>query len=88
MILPQHIKTAEFRICLKELYADRHDPITVSYVVLAGICKKLLIFKTSSHYPEKGVSPGVFLTNVVQDERLIVKSSRFGDIVISLRRYP
>lgn len=32
----QHIKTSEFRICLKELFADQHDPVTVSYVVLAG----------------------------------------------------
>ena len=32
----QHIKTSEFRICLKELFAAQHDPVTVSYVVLAG----------------------------------------------------
>ena len=32
----QHIKTSEFRICLKELFADQHDPVTVSYVVLTG----------------------------------------------------
>jgi len=35
----EHIKTSEFRICLKELFADQHDPISVSYVVLADICK-------------------------------------------------
>ena len=32
----QHIKTSDFRVCLKELYADQHDPVNVSYVVLAG----------------------------------------------------
>ena len=32
----QHINTSEFRICLKELYADQHDPVNVSYAVLAG----------------------------------------------------
>ena len=32
----QHIKKSEFRICLKELFADQHDPVTVSYVILAG----------------------------------------------------
>ena len=32
----QHIKKSEFRICLKELFADQHDPVTVSYVLLAG----------------------------------------------------
>ena len=31
------IKTSEFRICLKELFADQHDPVTVSYTVLAGV---------------------------------------------------
>nr|XP_058952138.1 uncharacterized protein LOC131779589 [Pocillopora verrucosa] len=35
----EHIKTSEFRICLKELFADQHDPVTVSYVVLADVCK-------------------------------------------------
>ena len=32
----QHIKTSDCRVCLKELYADQHDPVNVSYVVLAG----------------------------------------------------
>ena len=36
MLILQHIKTSEFRICLKELFADQHDPVTVSYTVLAG----------------------------------------------------
>ncbi|CAH3131432.1 unnamed protein product, partial [Porites lobata] len=35
----KHIKTSEFRICLKELFADQHDPVTVSYTVLADVCK-------------------------------------------------
>ncbi|RMX49928.1 hypothetical protein pdam_00025809, partial [Pocillopora damicornis] len=35
----EHIKTSEFRICLKELFAAQHDPVTVSYVVLADVCK-------------------------------------------------
>ncbi|CAH3131419.1 unnamed protein product, partial [Porites lobata] len=35
----EHIKTSEFRICLKELFADQHDPVTVSYTVLADVCK-------------------------------------------------
>ncbi|XP_022787222.1 uncharacterized protein LOC111327330 [Stylophora pistillata] len=35
----EHIQTSEFRICLKELFADQHDPVTVSYVVLADVCK-------------------------------------------------
>lgn len=37
MLILQHIKTSEFRICLKELFADQHDPVTVSYAVLAGV---------------------------------------------------
>ena len=36
LLFSQHIKTGEFRICLKELYADQHDPVNVSYAVLAG----------------------------------------------------
>ena len=32
----QHINTSDFRVCLKELYADQHDPVNVAYVVLAG----------------------------------------------------
>ena len=37
MLILQHIKTSEFRICLKELFADQHDPVTVSYTVLSGV---------------------------------------------------
>ena len=37
MLISQHIKTSAFRICLKELFADQHDPVTVSYTVLAGV---------------------------------------------------
>ena len=40
----QHIKKSEFRICLKELFADQHDPVTVSYVILAG--EHLYMIKT------------------------------------------
>ena len=36
LFILQHINTSEFRICLKELYADQHDPVNVSYAVLAG----------------------------------------------------
>ena len=32
-----HIKTSEFRICLKKLFPDQHDPVNVSYTVLAGV---------------------------------------------------
>ncbi|KAL9972572.1 hypothetical protein ACROYT_G018902 [Oculina patagonica] len=35
----EHIKTSEFRICLKELFANQHDPAAVSYVILADVCK-------------------------------------------------
>ena len=37
LIILQHIKTSEFRVCLKELFADQHDPVNVSYTVLAGL---------------------------------------------------
>ena len=49
LIILQHIKTSEFRICLKELFADQHDPVTVSYTVLAGV---LVNDKTSSLYED------------------------------------
>ena len=48
MLILQHIKTSEFRICLKELFADQHDPVTVSYTVLAGVLvndKKKILFE-------------------------------------------
>ena len=48
LIILQHIKTSEFRICLKELFADQHDPVTVSYTVLAGVLvndKKKILFE-------------------------------------------
>ena len=47
MLILQHIKTSEFRICLKELFADQHDPVNVSYTVLAGVLvndKKQIFF--------------------------------------------
>ena len=37
LLILQNIKTSEFRICLKELFADQHDPVNVSYTVLAGV---------------------------------------------------
>lgn len=42
MLILQHIKTSEFRICLKELFADQHDPVNVSYTVLAGVLVNLI----------------------------------------------
>ena len=36
LFILQHIKTGEFRICLKELYANQHDPVNVTYAVLTG----------------------------------------------------
>ncbi|XP_015767022.1 PREDICTED: uncharacterized protein LOC107345789 isoform X1 [Acropora digitifera] len=35
----EYIRTNECRICLKELFADRHDPAVVSYTILGEICK-------------------------------------------------
>ena len=52
MLILQHIKTSEFRICLKELFADQHDPVTVSYTVLAGVLvndKKKIPLQRPSH---------------------------------------
>ena len=51
MLILQHIKTSEFRICLKELFADQHDPVTVSYAVLAGVLvnDKKIILRRPSH---------------------------------------
>ena len=51
MLILQHIKTSEFRICLKELFADQHDPVTVSYTVLAGVLvnDKKNSFRRPSH---------------------------------------
>ena len=52
MLILQHIKTSEFRICLKELFADQHDPVNVSYTVLAGVLvndKNKLSLRRPSH---------------------------------------
>ena len=51
MLILQHIKTSEFRICLKELFADQHDPVTVSYTVLAGVLVKKMKRKFSLPRP-------------------------------------
>ena len=32
----QYISTTRFRICVKELFVQRFDPLIVSYAVLAG----------------------------------------------------
>ena len=32
----QNMNATGFRACLKELYETRYDPVSVSYVVLAG----------------------------------------------------
>ena len=52
LIILQHIKTSEFRVCLKELFADRHDPVNVSYTILAGALvndKNKFSLRRSSH---------------------------------------
>ena len=52
LIILQHIKTSEFRVCLKELFADQHDPVNVSYTVLAGALvndKNKFCLRRSSH---------------------------------------
>ena len=33
----QNMNTSGFRACVKELYATRYDPLSVSYVVLTGL---------------------------------------------------
>ncbi|XP_015767027.1 PREDICTED: uncharacterized protein LOC107345791 [Acropora digitifera] len=35
----EYIRTNESRLCLKELFVDRHDPAVVSYTILGEICK-------------------------------------------------
>ncbi|XP_074621554.1 uncharacterized protein LOC141880073 [Acropora palmata] len=35
----EYIRASECRICLKELFADRHDPAVVSYMILGEICR-------------------------------------------------
>ena len=32
----QNMNAAGFRVCVKELYGTRYDPVSVSYAVLAG----------------------------------------------------
>ena len=32
----QNMNTSGFRVCVKELYETRYDPVSVSYVVLTG----------------------------------------------------
>ena len=52
LIILQHIKTSEFRVCLKELFADQHDPVNVSYTILAGALvndKNKFSLRRSSH---------------------------------------
>ncbi|KAL9973980.1 hypothetical protein ACROYT_G020507 [Oculina patagonica] len=34
----ENMNISGFRVCIKELYETRYDPVTVSYVVLTGVC--------------------------------------------------
>ena len=43
----QFINTTGARVCLKELYASKYDPLSVSYTVLSG--KKWWVSKGSVH---------------------------------------
>jgi len=38
----QNMNTSGFRTCVKELYATRYDPVSVSYAVVTG--KNIYIF--------------------------------------------
>ena len=33
----QNMNTSGFRACVKELYVNRYDPLSVSYAVLTGL---------------------------------------------------
>ena len=35
-LLLQNVNPSGFRVCVKELYETRYDPMSVSYVVLTG----------------------------------------------------
>ena len=39
LLFCQYIRTNEGRLCLKELFVDRHDPAVVSYTILGGSSK-------------------------------------------------
>ena len=43
----QFINTTGARVCLKELYASKYDPLSVSYTVLSG--KKWWVSKGGVH---------------------------------------
>ena len=43
----QYINTTGARVCLKELYESKYDPLSVSYTVLSG--KKWWVSKGSVH---------------------------------------
>ena len=36
----QNVNASGFRVCVKELYAIRYDPVSVNYAVLTGQCVK------------------------------------------------
>ncbi|XP_028517873.1 uncharacterized protein LOC110248715 [Exaiptasia diaphana] len=36
----ENITLVTFRVCLKELYSDRYDPVTLQYVVVSDMCGK------------------------------------------------
>ena len=50
----QYINTTGARVCLKELYESKYDPLSVSYTVLLG--KKWWVSKGSVHEPLAGRS--------------------------------
>ena len=38
----QNMNTSGFRVCVKELYGTRYDPLSVSYAVLTGLYYSVL----------------------------------------------
>ena len=43
-----------FRVCVKELFGTRYDPLSVSYALLTGsqilkICSKLIVISNDKH---------------------------------------
>ena len=50
----QYINTTGARVCLKELYESKYDPLSVSYTVLSG--KRWWVSKGSGHKSPVGRS--------------------------------
>ena len=82
----KYINKTGFRVCLKELYETKYDPLSVSYAVLSGIVTRIVLSCNFLFYSMKGQFINmdfIFLRHSYLTDIANITNSRF--ILVALK---